>query len=45
MLAQRPSDSAPAVRAVAERLPFPDGASDAAMGVLTVHHWADRDRS
>ena len=44
MLAQRPSDSAPAVRAVAERLPFPDGAFDAAMGVLTVHHWADRDR-
>ena len=44
MLAQRPRGSAPAVRAVAERLPFPDGAFDAAMGVLTMHHWADRDR-
>ena len=44
MLAQRPSGTAPAVRAVAERLPFPDGAFDAAMGVLTMHHWADRDR-
>ena len=44
MLAQRPSGMAPAVRAVAERLPFPDGAFDAAMGVLTMHHWTDRDR-
>ncbi len=44
MLAQRPGGTAPAVRAVAERLPFPDGAFDAAMGVLTMHHWADRDR-
>jgi SAM-dependent methyltransferase len=44
MLAQRPSGTAPAVRAVAERLPFPDGAFDAAMGVLTIHHWTDRDR-
>jgi SAM-dependent methyltransferase len=44
MIAQRPRDAAPAVRAVAEALPFPDGAFDAAMGVLTMHHWADRDR-
>jgi SAM-dependent methyltransferase len=44
MLAQRPSGTAPAVRAVAERLPFPDRAFDAAMGVLTVHHWTGRDR-
>ena len=44
MLAQRPGGTAPAVRAVAEKLPFPDGAFDAAMGVLTMHHWADRDR-
>ena len=41
MLAQRPSDSAPAVRAVAERLPFPDGAFDAAMAQLVVHFMAD----
>ena len=44
MIAQRPRDAAPVVRAVAEALPFPDGAFDAAMGVLTMHHWADRDR-
>jgi ubiquinone/menaquinone biosynthesis C-methylase UbiE len=43
MIAQRPRDAAPAVRAVAEALPFPDGTFDAAMGVLTVHHWSDRD--
>lgn len=44
MLAQRSSGSAPAVRAVAEALPFRDGAFGAAMGVLTIHHWRDRAR-
>jgi len=44
MIAQRPRDAAPAVRAVAEALPFRDGTFDAALGVLTMHHWADRDR-
>jgi len=44
MIAQRPRDAAPAVRAVAEALPFRGGTFDAALGVLTVHHWADRDR-
>lgn len=29
------------VRGVAERLPFGDGAFDAAMAILTVHHWED----
>jgi SAM-dependent methyltransferase len=43
MIAQRPSDAAPAVQASAERLPFGDDSFDAAMGVLTVHHWADLD--
>jgi SAM-dependent methyltransferase len=33
--------STPAVRAYAEDLPFADGAFDAAMAVLTVHHWSD----
>ncbi len=42
MLSQRPADAAPAVRATAEALPFADDAFDAAMGVLTVHHWRDR---
>lgn len=41
MLAQRPAGSAPAVQAVAEHLPLRDGAVDAAMAVLTVHHWSD----
>jgi SAM-dependent methyltransferase len=29
------------VRAGAESLPFPDGGFDAAMAILTVHHWSD----
>ncbi|MFE0257714.1 class I SAM-dependent methyltransferase [Streptomyces sp. NPDC059010] len=41
MVAQRPPGSAPAVRAVAERLPLPDNAADAVMALLTVHHWSD----
>ncbi|MBV2356329.1 class I SAM-dependent methyltransferase [Streptomyces sp. J2-1] len=32
------------VLAGAERLPFADGTFDAAMAVLTVHHWSDRRR-
>ncbi|MFC9680530.1 class I SAM-dependent methyltransferase [Streptomyces sp. NPDC056948] len=42
MVAQRPPGAAPAVRAVAERLPLRDGAVDAAMALLTVHHWSDQ---
>jgi SAM-dependent methyltransferase len=41
MLRQRPGDAGPAVRAVAAALPLRDGAVDAALAVLTVHHWAD----
>lgn len=44
MLAQRPPGAAPAVRARAEALPFADGAFDATMAVLTIHHWGDRTR-
>jgi len=40
MLAQR-AGRAPAVRAVAEALPFADRSFDVAMAVLTVHHWSD----
>jgi len=39
MIGQRPASAAPAVRAMAEQLPFPDDAFDAALAVLTVHHW------
>jgi SAM-dependent methyltransferase len=41
MIAQRPPGSAPVVQASAEALPFEDGAFDAAMAILTMHHWAD----
>jgi len=41
MLAQRPTGAAPAVRAVAEHLPVADGSFDAALAVLTLHHWTD----
>jgi SAM-dependent methyltransferase len=41
MLAQRPPGAAPAVQASAERLPFADDAFDAALAVLTMHHWSD----
>lgn len=41
MIAQRPAGSAPVVQASAEALPFEDDSFDAAMAVLTVHHWTD----
>ena len=41
MLAQRRPDAPPAVQAVAEHLPFPDGTFDAATAILTIHHWTD----
>ena len=42
MIRQRPPSAAAAVRGPAEQLPFGDGAFDASMAVLTVHHWADQ---
>jgi SAM-dependent methyltransferase len=44
MIAQRPPGSPPVVRASAEALPFADLRFDAAMAVLSDHHWADRRR-
>lgn len=41
MIAQRPPGSAPCVRAVAEALPLRDNCVDAAMAILTLHHWRD----
>jgi SAM-dependent methyltransferase len=41
MVRQRPAHRPPVVIAAAEQLPFPDGCFDAAMAVLTAHHWAD----
>lgn len=41
MIAQRPPGAAPVVQANAESLPFGDASFDAALAVLTAHHWAD----
>lgn len=41
MIRQRPADAAPCVRAQAEALPLKTGAVDAAMAILTIHHWSN----
>jgi SAM-dependent methyltransferase len=41
MRAQRPAHLGPAVDAVAEHLPFPDNAFDAAQSTFSVHQWSD----
>jgi SAM-dependent methyltransferase len=41
MAAQRPRELAPAIRASAGALPLRDAAVDAAMAILSVHHWDD----
>lgn len=41
MIAQRPVGSAPVVQASAEALPFDDASFDAAMAIISVHHWSD----
>ncbi len=41
MLSQRPPDAAPVLQAKAEELPFPDDHFDAAMAIITVHHWTN----
>ncbi len=40
MISQRATGAAPAVRSVAETLPFASGSFDAVLAVLTVHHWS-----
>jgi SAM-dependent methyltransferase len=42
MIRQRPPSLPPAVRGLAEALPLPDKSVDAALAVLSAHHWADR---
>lgn len=44
MALQRDPALPPAVLGVAESLPLADGTADAAMAVMTVHHWAEVDR-
>jgi SAM-dependent methyltransferase len=45
MIRQRVPGSAPAIQAIASRLPLGDGSLDAAMAVLTVHHWTNLPQS
>jgi len=42
MIRKRSADAAPVVQASADSLPFGDKAFDAAMAVLTIHHWPDK---
>lgn len=44
MISQRPAGSAPAVQAGAESIPLADDSCDAALAVLTLHHWRDPGR-
>jgi SAM-dependent methyltransferase len=44
MRAQRPAGLAPAISAGAESLPLDDDSVDAALAVLTLHHWDDQIR-
>ncbi len=41
MIEQRPRGAAPVIRASAESLPLADATVDAALAVLTIHHWTD----
>ena len=41
MAAQRPPGLSPALIARAEALPLDDDSADAAMAILTIHHWSD----
>ena len=45
MAAQRPPDKSPAIRASAGALPLRDDSVDAAMAIVTIHHWdAEQER-
>ena len=44
MIRQRSASAAPVIQGYAEKLPFDDKSFDASMAVLTVHHWADKEK-
>jgi SAM-dependent methyltransferase len=43
MIAKRGPSAPEAIQACADALPFEDGAFDASMAILTVHHWPDKE--
>ena len=43
MIAQRSAASAPVIQGTAEQLPLQSGTFDAAMTLLSIHHWTDLD--
>ena len=43
MIGQRGPAAAPAIQASADDLPFDDMSFDAAMAILTLHHWPDKE--
>ena len=43
MIRQRSPTAARSIQASAENLPFADKSFDAAMAILTVHHWSDKE--
>ena len=44
MIRQRSASTATIIQGYAEDLPFDDNSFDASMAVLTVHHWADKQK-
>jgi ubiquinone/menaquinone biosynthesis C-methylase UbiE len=42
MIRKRAPSAARVIQASADKLPFKDGAFDASMAILTLHHWPDR---
>lgn len=44
MIRQRGASAAPVIQGYAENLPFDDKSFDASMAILTVHHWADKEK-
>ncbi|MBT6095891.1 MAG: class I SAM-dependent methyltransferase [Rhodospirillaceae bacterium] len=44
MIRQRSALAAPVIQGYAENLPFDDNSFDASMAILTVHHWADKEK-
>ena len=43
MIRQRPSNAAPTIQASAMALPFRAAVFDAALAILTIHHWSHKD--